>query len=83
MEVPEWEVRLRSRAHVDAQQMILWPMNILGGSNSISGVFEGEEVNRPGFPGNLRGYNPFGRGMYRPEAEMRRGGARTGVVTRR
>jgi predicted secreted hydrolase len=65
MEVPGMGIRLVSHAHVDAQQMILWPMIFWEGSNSISGVFEGEEVNGRGFLETFGDYNPFGRGMYK------------------
>ena len=65
MEVPGMGIRLISRAHVDAQQMILWPMIFWEGSNSISGVFEGEEVNGQGFLETFGDYNPFGRRIYR------------------
>ena len=65
MEVPGMGIRLRSRAHVDAQQMILWPMIFWEGSNSISGVFEGEEVNGRGFLETFGDYNPFGRRIYK------------------
>jgi len=65
MEVPGMGIRLRSRAHVDAQQMILWPMIFWEGSNSVSGVFEGEEVNGQGFLETFGDYNPFGRRFYK------------------
>ena len=65
MEVPGMGIRLRSRAHLDAQQMILWPMVFWEGSNSISGVFEGEEVNGRGFLETFGDYNPFGRRIYK------------------
>jgi predicted secreted hydrolase len=65
MEVPGMGIRLRSRAHVDAQQMILWPMVFWEGSNSISGVFEGEGVNGQGFLETFGDYNPFGRRIYK------------------
>jgi predicted secreted hydrolase len=65
MEVPGMGIRLCSRAHVDAQQMILWPMIFWEGSNSISGVFEGEEVTGQGFMETFGDYNPFGRRMYK------------------
>ncbi|MBN2099743.1 MAG: hypothetical protein JW753_09120 [Dehalococcoidia bacterium] len=65
IDVSGMEIRLRSRAHVDAQQMILWPMIFWEGSNSVSGVFEGEEVNGQGFLETFGDYNPFGRGIYK------------------
>lgn len=65
MEVPGMGIRLRSRAHVDAQQMILWPMIFWEGSNSVSGVFEGQEVSGQGFLETFGDYNPFGRRFYK------------------
>jgi predicted secreted hydrolase len=65
MEVPGMGIRLRSRAHVDAQQMILWPMIFWEGSNSVSGVFEEEEVKGQGFLETFGDYNPFGRRFYK------------------
>lgn len=65
MEVPGMGIRLRSRAHVDAQQMILWPMIFWEGSNSVSGVFGGQEVSGQGFLETFGNYNPFGRGLYK------------------
>jgi len=65
MEVPGMGIRLRSRAHIDAQQMILWPMIFWEGSNSVSGVFEGQEVSGQGFLETFGDYNPFGRRFYK------------------
>jgi predicted secreted hydrolase len=65
MEIPGMGIQLRSRAHVDAQQMIVWPMIFWEGSNSVSGVFEGQGVNGQGFLETFGDYNPFGRGMYK------------------
>ena len=65
MEVPRMGIRLHSRADVDAQQMILWPMIFWEGSNSVSGVFEGKEVNGRGFLETFGDYIPFGRGIYK------------------
>jgi predicted secreted hydrolase len=65
MEVPGMGIRLRSRAHVDAQQMILWPMIFWEGSNTVSGVFEGKEVNGQGFLETLGDYRSFARRLYK------------------
>jgi predicted secreted hydrolase len=65
MEVPEMGIELRSRAHLDAQQMILWPMIFWEGSNSISGVFEGQEVTGQGFLETFGDYSNWARGFYR------------------
>ncbi len=65
MEVPEMGTRLHSRAHLDAQQMILWPMIFWEGSNSISGVFEGEEVTGQGFLETFGDYSNWARRLYK------------------
>jgi predicted secreted hydrolase len=65
MEVPEMGIRLISRAHVDAQQMILWPMIFWEGSNAVSGVFEGQEVTGQGFLETLGDYSSFARRLYK------------------
>ena len=65
MEVPEMGILLRSRAHLDCQQMILWPMIFWEGSNSISGVFEGQEVTGQGFLETFGNYSNFARRLYR------------------
>ncbi|MDM8001239.1 MAG: lipocalin-like domain-containing protein [Dehalococcoidia bacterium] len=65
MEVPTMETRLRSRAHVDGQQMIVWPMIFWEGSNLVSGLFEGKETSGRGFLETFGDYNPFGRGIYK------------------
>jgi predicted secreted hydrolase len=65
MEVPEMGMKLISRAHVDAQQMVLWPMVFWEGSNSVSGVFEGKEVSGQGFLETFGNYSSFARRLYK------------------